>query len=98
MELRCLCKKEREREYKQAERHFPEFKLALVQLTVGASKGDNVARAVAMVKQAASAGASLVALPVSVSSVFYLFTWHIVPLGNSPAGNLGLSFLGESWL
>ncbi|KAK7106654.1 omega-amidase NIT2-like [Littorina saxatilis] len=46
------------------------FKLALVQLAVGASKGDNIARAVAMVKQAAAAGAQMVALPECFNSPY----------------------------
>ena len=57
-----------------------EFKLALVQLAVGASKVDNVTRAVAMVKQAASAGAKLIALPVSVwwfTAIWLFMSWTV---------------------
>lgn len=46
------------------------FKLALIQIAVGASKGENISRAVAMVKQAASAGAKLIALPECFNSPY----------------------------
>ncbi|KAK7481733.1 hypothetical protein BaRGS_00026981 [Batillaria attramentaria] len=49
---------------------LPEFKLGLVQLAVGTSKGDNITRAVTMVKQAAAAGADMVALPECFNSPF----------------------------
>ena len=42
-----------------------EFRLALVQLAVGISKADNLKRAADRVREAAQAGAKLVALPVS---------------------------------
>jgi hypothetical protein len=42
-----------------------ELRLALIQLAVGASKSDNLLNAAKHVKQAASQGATLIALPVS---------------------------------
>ncbi|XP_076457642.1 omega-amidase NIT2-like isoform X2 [Babylonia areolata] len=50
--------------------YVAEFKLALVQLAVGASKGDNIARAISLVKKAADAGASLIALPECFNSPY----------------------------
>lgn len=44
------------------------FKLALIQLAVGASKPANLERAGSLVREAASNGAKLVALPVRKTS------------------------------
>lgn len=44
---------------------FSEFKLAAIQLAVGADKLLNVQRAVAKIAEAASNGANVVVLPVS---------------------------------
>ncbi|XP_067676931.1 omega-amidase NIT2-like [Haliotis asinina] len=46
------------------------FRLALVQLTVRASKSDNLARASALIKEAASSGARVVALPECFNSPY----------------------------
>ena len=43
-----------------------EFRLALVQLAVGASKADNLSRAARLIKEASKEGAKVVALPVSI--------------------------------
>ena len=45
-----------------------EFRLALVQLAVGASKSDNLTRAAKLVSEAAKQGAKIVSLPVSHTS------------------------------
>lgn len=42
------------------------FKIALIQLAVGAEKRTNLERAGSLVREAASKGAKVVALPVSV--------------------------------
>ena len=46
--------------------HAGRFKLALVQMAVGADKADNVRRACQMVKEAVQNGAGMVVLPVRV--------------------------------
>lgn len=46
------------------------FKLALIQLTVGASKADNLIRAAQFIKEAAVAGAQLVTLPECFNSPY----------------------------
>ncbi|KAL8566528.1 Carbon-nitrogen hydrolase [Nucella lapillus] len=58
------------------------FKLALVQLAVGASKSHNIEHAVSMVKQAASAGANLIALPECFNSPYgtSYFPEHAEPI------------------
>ena len=48
------------------------LKLALIQMSVSGNKADNVKRACSMVKKAASKGARLVALPVSVCERFMI--------------------------
>lgn len=56
---------------------FAGFRLALVQLAVGASKVDNLQNAVKHIKTAAAEGAKIVALPVSewlkYNTVFLVF-------------------------
>lgn len=49
---------------------FSEFRLALVQLAVGASKGENLRRAADFVREAASNGARLVSLPECFNSPY----------------------------
>ncbi len=44
------------------------FKVALIQLAVGASKPANLERAGSLIREAASNGAKLIALPVSPAS------------------------------
>ncbi|XP_013387691.2 omega-amidase NIT2-like [Lingula anatina] len=46
------------------------FRLGLIQLAVGASKADNIARAVRSIKEAASGGAKIVALPECFNSPY----------------------------
>ncbi len=48
------------------------FKIALVQLAVGASKPANLERAGSLVREAASNGAKLIALPVSNHNILPL--------------------------
>lgn len=52
-----------------------EFKLALIQLTVGASKADNLIRAAQFIKEAAVAGAQLVTLPECFNSPYGTGGW-----------------------
>ena len=51
--LRCVC-------------YFVEFRLALIQLAVSASKTDNLQRAAKLVTEAAKQGAKIVSLPVGI--------------------------------
>ncbi len=51
---------------------FPEFRLALIQLAVGANKTENLARAAKLVADAANAGAKVVSLPVRIWRTCYV--------------------------
>ena len=59
---------------------FGKFKLGLVQMAVGADKAANLVRAASLVKEAASNGAQVIALPVCLFASLvwpapYLFAW-----------------------
>ena len=49
------------------------FKLALIQLSVGANKSDNLVRAANKISEAVSKGANIVSLPGNAPSLFCLF-------------------------
>ena len=54
--------------------NFVEFKLAMIQMAVGASKPENIAKAVKFITEASSAGANIVTLPVSLFDIIYSFS------------------------
>ena len=46
----------------------------MIQMAVGASKPENIAKAVKFITEASSAGANIVTLPVSLFDIIYSFS------------------------
>ena len=67
---------------------FIGFKFSIIQLLVGADKAVNLLRAGRLVREAASKGAQVVALPVHVSDLNQHVTVRLTGGGNSVSGGI----------